>query len=89
MNLDLVTRDELEEFGVKLLNDITELLLHTSKGDQKPWLKGAEVRKLLGTSPGIFQSLRLSVRLKSSKIEGIHFYRREEIEKMINCAKMS
>jgi len=83
MNLDLVTLDDLEVFRARLLADLTDLLLHNSKGDQKPWLKGTEVRKLLGISSGTLQNLRISGRLKPSKVGGIYYYRREDIEKMI------
>lgn len=87
MNYDLVTRADLEEFRGKLIGDIKELLSHSTGNRHRPWLKGTEVRKLLGISHGTLQSFRISGRLKASKIGGIYFYRLEDIEKMLGNPK--
>jgi Helix-turn-helix domain len=84
MEMDLMTRADLELFRVQLLADIKALLVEVPKTDRKPWLKGSEVRKLLGISAGSLQNLRITGRLKSSKVGGIHYYRYEDIERMIN-----
>jgi hypothetical protein len=67
-----------------LLADIKVLLAEAPRTDRKPWLKGSEVRKLLGISAGSLQNLRITGRLKSSKVGGIHYYRYEDIERMIS-----
>ena len=84
MEMDLITRADLEQFRVKLLFDIKALLAEAPIVDRKPWLKGSEVRKLLRISPGSLQSLRITGQLKSSKVGGIHYYRYEDIEKLMN-----
>jgi hypothetical protein len=84
MEVDLITRADLEKFRLQLLVDIKELLAEAPKTNYRPWLKGTEVRRLLGISAGSLQNLRITGQLKSSKIGGIHFYKYEDIRKMMN-----
>jgi hypothetical protein len=85
MEMDLITRDDLEKFRLQLLSDIKELLAEAPKMNYRPWLKGKEVIKLLGISAGSLQNLRISGRLKSSKIGGIHFYKYDDIKGMMSA----
>ena len=87
MEMDLITRADLELFRVKLLSDIKTLLAEAPKVDRKPWLKGSEVRKLLGISPGSLQNLRTTGQLKSCKVGGLHYYRYEDIQNMLNSKR--
>ena len=84
MEMDLITRSDLEKFRLQLLADIKDLLADRPNTNSKPWLKGAEVRKLLGISDGSLQNLRISGQLKSSKIGGIHFYKFDDIKRMMS-----
>jgi len=87
MEMDLITRDDLERFRLQLLSDIKALLVEAPKINYRPWLKGTEVRKLLGISAGSLQNLRISGQLKSSKIGGIHFYKYDDIKKMMSAPR--
>jgi hypothetical protein len=66
------------------LVDIKDLLDEVPKANYRAWLKGKEVRKLLEISAGSPQNLRISGQLRSSKIGGIHFYKYEDIKKMMS-----
>jgi hypothetical protein len=83
MQLEFITKEDLEIFRVRLLEDIKLLLSQDRPVVNKPWLRGSEVRKLLSISAGSLQSLRISGKLRSSKVGGIHYYRYEDIEKMM------
>lgn len=83
MEVEFITRQDLEVFRTRLLEDIRRLLSEAPRVSNKPWLRGSEVRKLLSISAGSLQSLRVSGKLKSSKVGGIHYYRYEDIEKMM------
>jgi len=83
MQLEFITKEDLEIFRVRLLEDIKLLLSQDRPLGNKPWLRGSEVRKLLSISAGSLQSLRISGKLRSSKVGGIHYYRYEDIEKMM------
>ncbi len=83
MSVEVVTKEDLQAFRLQLINDFKSLLL--SKQDaKKEWLRSGEVRKLLKISPGTLQNLRITGKLKSSKVGGINFYRYSEIENLLD-----
>ncbi|EHQ30887.1 helix-turn-helix domain-containing protein [Mucilaginibacter paludis] len=83
MPSEIITKDDLEAFRRSLINDIQDLLSN-NKPDSKEWLRCADVRKFLKVSTGTVQNLRISGKLKSKKIGGMHFYRLADIENMLN-----
>jgi hypothetical protein len=84
MSVEIVTKEDLEIFRIKLLDDLHKLLSAAPTQPAKPWLKGAEVRKLLNISAGTLQNLRIAGQLTSKKVGGSHYYRYAQIEKMMN-----
>jgi hypothetical protein len=83
MSAEIITKEDLEHFRIRLLNDIKQLqIVSTASPPRKEWLKASEVRKLLNISAGTLQNLRITGKLKSSKLGGIHFYKQCDIEKM-------
>jgi hypothetical protein len=81
MAIEIITKEDLEIFRQTLLNDLK--LLMANKTDSKEWLRCADVRKLLKVSTGTVQNLRITGKLKSQKVGGIHFYKLADIENMI------
>ena len=70
MAVEIITKDDLNDFRLTLLNDLKEII--QSKPQQtKQWLKSNEVRKLLNISPGTLQNLRINGTLTYTKIGGI------------------
>lgn len=86
MTIEVITKDDLEAFRRTLLNDI-RALLSNDKPEVKEWLRCADVRKILKVSTGTIQNLRISGKLKSQKVGGIHFYKLADIENMVNGKK--
>ncbi len=84
MSAEIITHEDLELFRIKLLSDFKEVLAESKIRVQKPWLKGSEVRSFLNIGASKLQSLRISGKLSSSKVGGVHYYRYEDIEKMLN-----
>jgi len=84
MSIEVITKDDLQSFRTQLLNDIRQLLLPQEAKLIKPWLKNAEVKKLLGISSNTIQRLRVAGKLRSTKVGGVHYYRYEDIEKLLN-----
>jgi len=82
MAIEIITKEDLEAFRKTLLNDI-KVLLNSPKNETKEWLRCADVRRILKVSTGTVQNLRVSGRLKSQKVGGIHFYKLTDIENMI------
>jgi hypothetical protein len=84
MAIDVVTKEDLEAFRILLLEDIKTLLAQPLAVTPKPWLRGRDVKKLLGISEGSLQHLRISGKLKSTRLGGIYYYQYAEIEKMMH-----
>ena len=82
MNIELVTKAELEQFGKELLADITKLVKPAS--ERKEWLRSADVMKMLSISAGTLQNFRIKGKLPYRKINGTLYYSAAEIERMMN-----
>ncbi len=84
MTPDFITKEDLQQFRLLLLKDLRQLLEPSDSKLIKPWLRNAEVKKLLNISANTIQRLRISGKLRSSKVGGIHYYRYEDIENLMN-----
>ncbi len=84
MAVEVVTKEDLQTFRVQLLNDLKEFIT-TEKNEKKfkTWLRSSEVRRLLNISPATLQNLRVRGKLHSSKIGGIHYYKYEDIQGLL------
>ena len=83
MEIEVVTKEDLQAFRQQLLSDIRQLFSSSEAKTQKQWLKNGDVRNLLNVSSNTVQRLRISGKLKSSKIGGVHYYRMEDIERLM------
>ena len=84
MGLEVITKEDLQQFRTQLINDLRELLIPKEAKLVKPWLRNSEVMKLLNISANTIQRLRIAGKLRSNKVGGIHYYRYEDIEKLLN-----
>ena len=86
MQIDFITKDDLQTFRSQLLDDLKSIL-HSKPAQQKQWLKSGEVRKLLKISPGTLQNLRINGTLSFTKIGSIIYYNYEDIEALLDNNK--
>ena len=85
MEIDILTKRDLEEFRNRLLNDLRQLLDNPREESHKQYLRSREVRKMLGgISNGTLQNLRVKRLLNPSKIEGVFYYKTEEVKALLN-----
>jgi hypothetical protein len=82
--MTIVTKQDLEQFRIQLLEDIRQILISHDVKPIKPWLKNAEVKRLLDISSNTLQRLRVSGKLRFNKVGGTHYYIYEDIEKLLN-----
>lgn len=82
MQVEMITREDLQAFRLQLLQDLKELL-DSHQPTTSEWLRSSEVRKKLKISPGTLQNYRISGKLTSSKIGSIHFYRSTDVESLL------
>ena len=84
MEIDIVTREDLRQFKREMLEEFKQIIGSKEKDNLgREWLKSAEVRRLLGISPGTLQNLRAGGTLPYRKVGGSMYYRREDIRKMM------
>lgn len=90
MQINFLTKEDLQDFKQELLSEMKELLNKQQKVNpsQKKWLKSTEVKKLLGLSAGTILNLRVNGTLPYSKVGGIILYDYEEIMKIIQSKKI-
>lgn len=90
MQINFLTKEDLQDFKQELLSEMKELLNKQQKANpsQKKWLKSTEVKKLLGLSAGTILNLRVNGTLPYSKVGGIILYDYEEIMKIIQSKKI-
>jgi len=86
MPVEIITKQDLEDFRIKLLQDIKELLSGKTE-EPKKWLKSYQVRNLLKISPGTLQNLRINGTLTYSKVGSIFYYRYEDILRLLEGKK--
>jgi len=88
MNVELVTKEDLQAFRLQLIDDLKRLL-QSHEIPQKKFLRSKEVRKILKISPGTLQTFRTNGTLNPSKLGGIMYYKMEEIDMHLNSNRRS
>jgi len=87
MAIEVITREDLNEFRTLLLSDL-DAMFNSKPQQQKQWLKSNEVRKLLNISPGTLQNLRINGTITYTKIGGILYYSNSDLEKVMETNKV-
>lgn len=87
MAIELVTKEDLQEFRHRLLDDLRNML-QPQTPNQQQWLKSSEVRKLLKISPGTLQNFRINGTLSYTRIGGILYYSYADIVKLMEQNKI-
>ena len=86
MNVELITRQDLEQFKQELIAIILKLTPQQSVIEHK-WLKSYQVKNLLKISTGTLQNLRHNGTLAFTKIGGTIYYKYEDIMKAFEVRK--
>ena len=87
MAIEVITREDLNEFRTLLLSDLNAMF-NSKPQQQKQWLKSSEVRKLLNISSGTLQNLRVNGTITYTKIGGILYYSNSDLEKLLESNKV-
>ncbi len=87
MAIEVITREDLNEFRELLLTDLNKIL-NAEKKEQKQWLKSNEIRKLLNISAGTLQNLRVNGTITYTKIGGILYYSYADLQKLLESNKV-
>ncbi|WP_235832093.1 DNA-binding protein [Flavobacterium ranwuense] len=88
MMSDILTKDDLRQFGLLLINDIRKIMedaqLREKENIHPEWLKSRAVRKLMDMSPGSLQNLRVTGKVRFKKVLGSYYYNKEDLIKLFN-----
>ena len=82
-----ITKDDLRQFRIALLNDISELLkINTTDTKQKieslDWLRSRAIRRMMDISPATLQNLRVAGKIRYKKVLGSYYYKYADIQKL-------
>jgi len=86
MAIEVLTKEDLNQFKTELLSAISQLVNANPQNKQK-WLKSKEVLELLTISPGTLQNLRINGTLTFTKIGGTLYYDQDDINKILERNK--
>ena len=73
MTVELITKDDLEQFRQSMLQDLKLLLTKRTEEPQK-YLKSYQVKNMLKISGGTLHTLRANGTLKFTRIGHISYY---------------
>lgn len=85
MNVEVITKEDLQAFRMQLLGDIKSLLQQggeTSLGNVEGY-KTANVRKILGCSVNKLVSLRVTRKIRTKKIGGTVYYNKGDVKRLV------
>lgn len=82
MAAEIITKEDLEQFEERLINQIKVLLAGQAE-EPKKWLKSYQVKNMLKISPGTLQNLRVNGTLRYTRIGGILYYKYEDIMQVL------
>lgn len=83
MNIDILTKEYLQEFKAELLEEIKKLI-DIKGSEKKSWLRSTEVKELLNISTGTLQNLRINGTLSYTRIGGTLYYKYKDIERLLD-----
>ena len=86
MEIEVITKQDLQLLRMQLLEDMKELLKTTDRSKAE-WLRSSEVRKLLKISPATLQNLRVTGVLRYTKVGSLLYYKYEDILKVLEQNK--
>jgi hypothetical protein len=82
MTVELITKDDLEQFRQAMLQDLKLLLTKRTEEPQK-YLKSYQVKNMLKVSGGTLHTLRANGTLKFTRIGHIIYYNYEDIMQLM------
>src|SRR5689334_2854317 len=85
MNVELVTKEDLQVLRFQIVGDIKDLLDRGPQGGEGDMrgFRTREVRHLLGCSTGKLKSLCTGGRIRTKKIGGTIYYNKDDVRRLL------
>jgi hypothetical protein len=77
-----VTKDDLRQFSLLIIDEIRKLKPEIKKDDDVEWLKSRAAKKLLSMSAGSLQNLRIAGQVRFKKVLGSYYYNKADLMKL-------
>jgi hypothetical protein len=86
MPVEIVTKDDLENFRVRMMRDIRIILEEHSRIflERPEGYRTIDVRKILRCSSNKLISLRITRKLRTKKIGGSLYYNKEDVKRLLD-----
>lgn len=85
---EIVTKDDLRQFGLQLLDRIRVVIKETTSSQTEllnpEWLKSKVVRKMMDMSAGSLQNLRVNQKVRFKKVLGSYYYNKADLQKLFS-----
>ncbi|MDV4042985.1 DNA-binding protein [Elizabethkingia anophelis] len=89
--MEPITKDDLRQLRMLLLDDIEKLLNSKEKpllqSESPEWLRSKAVRKILNISASSLQNLRITGKIRYKKILGSYYYSNTDLLKLFGDDK--
>jgi hypothetical protein len=89
MAVELITKEDLDNFKKELLDEIRQLMVKDPVLIQKKWFNPKEARTILKISAGTLAKYRRTGTLPSTRIYGKIYYKEEDVLKLIENGRDS
>ena len=83
MQVNIVTKEDLEEFRIKLLTEISGILKVQELKAYPKSIKTKQVLEILDISAGKLQQLRITGELSHKKVGGTYYYNYNEVKRLL------
>ena len=77
-----VTKDDLRQFSLMIIDEIRKLKPEIKKDDDVEWLKSRAAKKLLSMSAGSLLNLRIAGQVRFKKVLGSYYYNKADLMKL-------
>lgn len=83
MATQIITLDDLDDFRLKLLDELKGILINRQEPETNKWLKSVEVMKMLNITKNTLHKYRENGVLYAKKVGGIYLYGYKEIQDLL------
>lgn len=85
-----ITKDDLRQFRLILIQDIEKIIdnrIPVSSPENEhsiDWLRSKAIRKIMNISPATLQNLRITGKIRYTKIMGSYYYSKSDLMLLFN-----
>ena len=88
-----ITREDLRQLRLNLIDDLERIIaarIPVAIPEEKEsidWLRSKDIRKIMNISPATLQNLRITGKIRYTKIMGSYYYNKSDLMLLFNKEK--